>query len=298
LKSCSAALAEETAMTRLEALLWDVDGTLAETERDGHRIAFNQAFAALGLPWRWSEAQYGELLSITGGRERLMHYMDSEPDAPPLAQERGALARELHAKKNAIYAELVNGAGIPLREGVRELMHECRERSVRMAIATTTSRANVEALLRVHLGPCWSNWFAAVVCGEDVQRKKPDPEVFVQALRALGSPPHHAVAIEDSPGGVAAARAARCPVVVTRSTYFANAPIEGAIAVGPGLHARHGWHPALAPMTGGRVAFDDIADWLAQAAAGSDDDGRSRHLSRDRAVAAKPSTYPFSIKEK
>ncbi|MBS4016967.1 MAG: HAD-IA family hydrolase [Dechloromonas sp.] len=257
-------------MTRLEALLWDVDGTLAETERDGHRIAFNRAFEALGLQWRWSEAQYGELLCITGGRERLMHYMDSEPDAPPLAEDREALAHELHAKKNAIYAKLVNSAGIPLREGVRELMHECRERGVRMAIATTTSRTNVEALLRVHLGPRWSDWFTAIVCGEDVQRKKPDPEVFVQALRTLGIPPHQAVAIEDSPAGVAAARAAECPVVVTRSTYFANAPIKGATAVGPGLHSRSGWRPALAPMTGGRVTFDDLAGWFAQASALSD----------------------------
>jgi HAD superfamily hydrolase (TIGR01509 family) len=254
-------------MNKLEALLWDVDGTIAETERDGHRVAFNLAFEAFGLPWRWDDARYGELLRVTGGRERLMHDMDSRSDAPPLPGERDALARALHAKKNTLYAELVAGAGIPLRGGVLELMRECRDHGVRMAIATTTSRSNVEALLRRHMGSRWAGWFGAIVCGEDVQRKKPDPEVFVKALQALGIGALQAVAIEDSPGGVAAARAADCPVVVTRSVYFTDAQVEGAIAVGPGLHARAGWRPALAPRTGAdsqRVRLADIANWFTQ----------------------------------
>lgn len=254
-------------MSKLQALLWDVDGTIAETERDGHRVAFNLAFEAFGLPWRWDDARYGDLLRVTGGRERLMHDMDSRPDAPVLPGEREALARALHARKNALYAELVADAGIPLRGGVLELMHECRDQGVRMAIATTTSRSNVDALLPRHLGKRWSACFDAIVCGEDVQRKKPDPEVFVKALRTLGIGPLHAVALEDSPGGVAAARAADCPVVVTRSVYFADAPVEGAIAVGPGLHTRAGWRPAIVPGTGaqtGHVGLADIADWFAQ----------------------------------
>lgn len=258
-------------MTQLKALLWDVDGTLAETERDGHRVAFNLAFEAFGLPWRWDDALYGELLQVTGGRERLMHDMDSRPDAPPLAGERDALARALHAKKNSLYAELVAGTGIPLRGGVLELMRECRHQGVRLAIATTTSRSNLEALLRRHMGDRWAAWFGAVVCGEDVQRKKPDPEVFVKALQALGIGPLEALAIEDSPGGVAAARAADCPVIVTRSFYFAQAAIEGALAVGPGLHTRAGWRPAPVarsqrPTEGQaeRVRLADIADWFAQ----------------------------------
>lgn len=252
-------------MSRLQALLWDVDGTMAETERDGHRIAFNRAFEAFGVPWRWDEARYGELLSVTGGRERLMHDMDRRPDAPPLAGERDALARALHAKKNALYAELVADAGIPLRAGVLALMHECRAQRVRMAIATTTSRANVEALLGRHVGRGWAGWFDAIVCGEDVLRKKPDPEVFVQALQRLGLGPLDTVVLEDSPGGVAAARAAHCPVVVTRSIYFADAQVEGAIAVGPGLHTRAGWRPVLPAAGPARtVGLADLADWFAQ----------------------------------
>lgn len=252
-------------MTRLKALLWDVDGTLAETERDGHRVAFNRAFEACGVPWRWDEAHYGDLLRITGGRERLLFDMNQRTDAPPPA-EREAIARAVHARKNAYYADLVGSGGIALRDGVLDLMNDCREREVRMGIATTTSRSNVAALLRVHLGERWADAFSVIVCGEDVERKKPDPEVYLEALRALGIGPLDVVAIEDAPGGVAAARAADIPVVVTRSAYFATAPIDGAVAIGPGLHTRHGWRPGLqaAPGETRRVDLDDIEAWCAQ----------------------------------
>jgi len=250
--------------TRLDALLWDVDGVLAETERDGHRVAFNQAFEACGLPWRWDDARYGELLRISGGRERLLADMATQPDAPALSQDREALARALHARKNTFHAQRIAAGAIPLRDGVLELMQECLARGVRMGIASTTSRANVDALLRHHLGAAWQGLFAAIVCGEDVQLKKPDPEVYVKALRQLGDGPLQVVAIEDSPGGVAAARAAAVPVLVTRSAYFGDAAIAGAIAIGPGLHDRRGWRPALArdgrsPV---RIGLDDIEAWV------------------------------------
>ena len=253
-------------MSALRAVLWDVDGTLAETERDGHRVAFNLAFEALGLPWRWDEQRYGELLRITGGRERLMHDMTTRADAPPMADERESLARELHGRKNRFFAELVRSARLPLRGGVENLMRECRARGVRMGIATTTSRVNVGALLQMHLGARWQDDFAVVVCGEDVRQKKPDPEVYLLALQALGIGALEAVAIEDSPGGVAAARAAHIPVVVTRSAYFSNATIEGAVAIGPGLHKRSGWRPALRPgaQADAPVGLDDIQGWCAQ----------------------------------
>ncbi len=252
-------------MTRLKALFWDVDGTLAETERDGHRVAFNMAFEACGIAWRWDEAHYGELLRITGGRERLMFDMNQRADAPAFA-ERDGVARAIHAQKNAFYAEFVNAGGIPLRGGVLALMQQCRERGVRMGITTTTSRSNLEALMRVHLGAHWAEGFAVTVCGEDVQRKKPDPEVYLEALRALAIGPLEAVAIEDAPGGVAAARAADIAVVVTRSAYFAQAPIEGAVAVGPGLHDRRGWRPGLrlGATPDAAVDLDDIEAWCAQ----------------------------------
>lgn len=251
-------------MAQLKAVLWDVDGVLAESERDGHRMAFNRAFEAMGLSWQWSEARYGELLHITGGRERLLHDMTTRSDAPATADEREALARELHRRKNHHYADLVLGAGVPLRPGVSALMDECADRGVGMGIVTTTSRVNVDALLQVHLGPRWPQRFGAVICGEDVRQKKPDPEAYLLALRKLGLGPLEAVAIEDTPGGVAAARAADIPVVVTLSAYFADATIEGAVAIGPGLHTRAGWRPALVGASAGRVGLDDLQGWCVE----------------------------------
>ena len=192
--------------------------------------------------------------------------MSRRTDAPVPVGEREALARAIHRRKNAIYAELVGSGRIALREGVLALMQQCRERGVRMGLATTTSRSNVDALLRASLGDGWRDRFAAIVCGEDVRHKKPDPEVYRQALQALGIDALRAVAIEDSPGGVAAARGADIPVIVTRSAYFADASIEGALAIGPGLHQRRGWTPALQAGSGagGPVTLDDVLDWLAQ----------------------------------
>lgn len=245
----------------LKGVLWDVDGTIAETERDGHRVAFNQAFEAHGLPWRWSVEHYGELLAIAGGRERLLHDMESRPDAPADPGERDALSRTLHAAKNVAYAERLAAGGISFRPGVRALLEECRARGVPMAITTTTSRSNIDALLGQHLGAAWRDWFSVVLGGEDVARKKPDPEVYVRALQLMELQPHEAVAIEDSPAGVAAARGAGVPVVVARSIYFADVAITGAAAVGPGLHTRQGWEPAVPGHDGegdGRITLDDL----------------------------------------
>lgn len=251
--------------SNLKALLWDVDGTLAETERDGHLLAFNQAFEASGLPWRWSPEQYGDLLRITGGRERILHDMAQHRRGPALAREREDLARQLHALKNRLYAQIIEGAGLPLRDGVRELLDECRTVGVTLAIVTTTSRANVQALLQAHLGKDWAQWFPVMVCGEDVRSKKPDPEAYLRALRALGIGPLQALAIEDSPGGAAAARAAEVPVIVARSRYFANVAFEGVTAIGPGLCTRQGWLPPPpdAATQPGRVTLSDLVRWHA-----------------------------------
>jgi HAD superfamily hydrolase (TIGR01509 family) len=249
----------------LQAILWDVDGTLVESERDGHRVAFNQAFEDFGLPWRWDEASYGLLLRITGGRERILHDMATRADAPVLAGEREQLARELHARKNVIYAERLHAQGMPLRPGVAAVIEAGLRQGVRQAIVTTTSRSSVEALMRSHFGSGWQERFAAVVCGEDVRDKKPHPEAYERCLQQLSIGALDAVAIEDSPGGVAAACAASVPVIVTRSHYFADATIDGAIAIGPGLHTRAGWMPPCAGAPGpGGVTLEDVRHWYGQ----------------------------------
>lgn len=245
----------------LAAILWDVDGTLAETERDGHRVAFNKSFAAHGLPWRWDERRYGELLAVTGGRERLLHDMEAQPDAPGGAEARAVLAASLHRAKNGFYAGLVNGGGVALRPGVRELLDDCARAGMRMGIVTTTSRSNIDALLRTQLGPGWHAWFEVVVAGEDVARKKPHPEAYCMALAQLRLHPEEALAIEDSPAGVRAASAAGVPVVMTRSHYFDAASAGAALASGPALDSLRGWVPHTGARDGRRVGLAQLRTW-------------------------------------
>jgi HAD superfamily hydrolase (TIGR01509 family) len=212
----------------LRALIWDVDGTVAETERDGHLIAFNRAFEAMGLPWRWDDALYGRLLKVTGGRERLLYDMAARSEAPPTLAAREALARELHQRKNAIYADIVAQGGIAARPGVLQLMNECSQSGILMAVATTTSTSNVVSLFKALLGAEWRARFAAVMCAEDAPDKKPDPQAYLLALNMLRVPAQDAFALEDSPNGLAAARAAGIACGITRSAYFADAKFEGA----------------------------------------------------------------------
>jgi HAD superfamily hydrolase (TIGR01509 family) len=221
----------------LQALIWDVDGTVAETERDGHRVAFNLAFEALGLPWSWDVPTYGALLEVTGGRERLLHDMQSRADAPRAPAEREALARDLHRRKNAYYAEIIAQGRIAARPGVRRLMDECRDAGVALAIATTTSTSNVEALFSSLFGAAWRTRFAAVVCAEDAPAKKPDPQAYLLALARLGIPAADAFALEDSPNGLRAALAAGIECGITRSTYFNAARFDGAAWVRDDLDA-------------------------------------------------------------
>ena len=224
----------------LKALIWDVDGTVAETERDGHRVAFNAAFEAQGLPWHWDVAQYGRLLQVTGGRERLLHDMAARPDAPATPAARDALARELHRRKNLLYADLVARGGIGARPGVLRLMDECRHAGVMLAVATTTSRSNVIALFENLLGIGWGRRFDAVVCAEDAPMKKPHPQVYQMVLQRLAIQAGEAFALEDAPNGLQAARAAGIACGVTFSAYFADSHFEGAAWVREHLDQRPG----------------------------------------------------------
>ncbi|HEY1726316.1 MAG TPA: HAD-IA family hydrolase [Steroidobacteraceae bacterium] len=245
----------------LKAVLWDVDGTLAETERDGHLVAFNQAFAELGLPWRWSQARYGELLQISGGRERLAHDLESQPAATGDAVERAALVERIHRLKNELYARIVVTGALPLRGGVAELLQECRQAGLQIGIATTTSQANVAALLGAQLGPEWRAGFDAVVCAEQAPRKKPDPQVYQCALRTLNRAGHEVLAIEDAPAGVSAARAAGIAVLVVRSLYFPDGAVDDVIAVGPSLARTEGWRPQVNAPSRSRIQLRQLLEW-------------------------------------
>lgn len=211
----------------LAALLFDVDGTLAETE-DAHRHAFNAAFAAAGLPWAWDTETYARLLDVTGGKERIAHWIGAHGARPAL--DAAAVAR-LHADKTARYTAVVAGGAMPLRPGVLRLLNEARDAGLRVAVATTTSLPNVEALLRAALGPDALSRFAAIAAGDEAPRKKPAPDIYRLALDRLGLLPGHCVAIEDSVNGLRAARAAGVPTVVTTSLYGGTEGFEDALAV-------------------------------------------------------------------
>lgn len=268
----------------IKAILWDVDGTLAETERDGHLVAFNEAFEALGLPWRWSEERYGELLAVAGGRERLVHDMQAHGRAPTDPHQRHALAERVHKVKNEFYARIIASGQVPLREGVGELLEECGRAGVRMGIVTTTTRSNVEALLRTHLGKDWESKFATVVCAREAPIKKPHPQAYLLALEALKLHPHESVAIEDAPAGVAAAQAAGIPVIVTHSHYFPATPAQGALAVGPSLGLCEGWRPTAAADTS-RIGLGQLIRWYAHSS-WAQEPTRSLGAARARTMAS------------
>jgi len=203
----------------LRALIWDVDGTLAETEEQGHRSAFNQAFAEQGQPWHWDEARYGGLLAITGGKERLLHAWQQTDPVAAAAPEAAQQVAHLHARKTAIYLERVKNGAVVLRPGVGRLLRRARQQDVLLAIATTTTPANVRGLLTATLGASSLSWFACIAAGDQVARKKPSPDVYQRVLQTLGLPADDCLAIEDSAVGAESARAAGLAVLITRSRY-------------------------------------------------------------------------------
>jgi beta-phosphoglucomutase-like phosphatase (HAD superfamily) len=213
----------------LEALIFDVDGTLAETE-EWHRRAFNEAFADAGLDWRWDQALYGELLEVTGGKERMRHYAA----AHGLVIDDAAIMR-LHAAKTARYVAFVEGGAMTLRPGVARLLHEARDAGLRLAIATTTTLENVTALLRATLGPDGVGLFECIGAGDMVRAKKPAPDVYRLVLDRMQLAPERCIAFEDTPNGLRAARGAGIPTVVTTSLYGGTAGFEDALMVVDGL---------------------------------------------------------------
>jgi HAD superfamily hydrolase (TIGR01509 family) len=211
----------------LRGLLLDFDGTVAETERYGHRVAYNQAFAEMKLDWRWDEELYGRLLSVAGGKERLRHYLARY--RPKLLEKvvRSGLIEKIHDAKSRHFAALA--ASIPLRPGVLRLVREARAASLAIAITTTASELGVGAFLAENQE--LPSMIDLIAGSEAVERKKPAPDVYLWALDRLGLAAGNCVAIEDSNVGLRGALAAGLTTLVTVSDYTAEDDFTGAGAV-------------------------------------------------------------------
>jgi HAD superfamily hydrolase (TIGR01509 family) len=238
----------------LQALIFDVDGTLADTEA-AHLAAFNHAFAQEGLDWRWDVAQYTQLLEVSGGKERIMHYWRQvQPDLRDIsgAGQRDTVER-IHGLKTAAYEQAVNDGAVYLRDGVLHLIESAYAAGLSLAIATTTSTVNIAALLRKSIGLDWAHYFLVIEDASTAPSKKPHPQVYLQTLRRLRLPARECLALEDSANGLAAARSAGLATIITPNSFTAHQNFDGALRVLPSLrgvtvaHLR-AWH-AGAPQS-------------------------------------------------
>lgn len=216
---------------KLQAVFFDVDGTLADTEQDGHRIAFNAAFRQFDLDWNWDIDLYGELLQVTGGKERIRHYIENYQPAVLNKNDLPAWIADLHKTKTKYFESLMESGKIPLRPGIERLIHELRQQQIKLAIATTTTMENVTALLKATLGEESIAWFDVIGAGDIVPQKKPAPDIYHWVLNQLELAPQQCIAIEDSENGLKAALAADLPVLITVSGYTQDQDFSGAAAV-------------------------------------------------------------------
>ena len=211
------------------ALIFDVDGTLSETE-EVHRLAFNEAFREFGLPWDWNQRLYRALLRVSGGKERITHYVRAHRREVPSTDLDGFI-RQLHERKTETYTRMVASGVAALRPGVERILTEARQAGRRLAIATTTSMPNVEALLEATLGGRSIAWFEVICAGDSVPRKKPAPDIYRSALSGLRLEADACVAFEDSENGLRSARGADIATIVTPALYTDDQDFAGAALV-------------------------------------------------------------------
>ena len=219
-------------MANLEALLFDVDGTLADTERDGHRVAFNTAFKEAGLDWHWDEPLYGALLEVTGGKERIRHYLENFNRGFEGPDDLDHFIASLHQAKTRYYVELLEKGAIPLRNGVRRLLKEAECAGMRLALVTTTTPENVTALLENSLGHGSEALFEVIAAGDIVPAKKPAPDIYTWAMEQLNLKPEQCLALEDSYNGLRSALSSGVrSVVVTVNGYTVDESFDNASLV-------------------------------------------------------------------
>ena len=217
-------------LMQLKSLIFDVDGTLADTE-DAHRMAFNDAFFAAKLGWNWDRALYKDLLAVTGGKQRIRFFLEKTNDVALSRPDLDELIPALHASKTDFFINRLKGGQVPLRPGIEKLINEARAQGMAISIATTTTPINVETLIRVNLGPDALNWFDVIGDGGKVPILKPEPDVYNWVLKQIGLEPGEALALEDSKNGVIAAVRAKVPVLTVTNDYTLGQDFTGALAV-------------------------------------------------------------------
>jgi len=234
-------------VSTMEALIFDCDGVLADTERDGHRVAFNRAFQEAGLDTNWDVCLYGQLLKIGGGKERMRGYFDQYgwPVAEP---KRDELIKQLHALKTEIFMRIISSGELPVRPGINRIVDEAAAAGVRLAVCSTSNERAVNEVVRVLLGPERQKKFDGIFAGDIVPKKKPDPAIYLFAVKKLGLDPARCLVVEDSRNGLLAAKAAGMRCVITQSAYTIEEDFSEADAVYPELGDPPGPHVTFADL--------------------------------------------------
>ncbi|HEX7236352.1 MAG TPA: HAD-IA family hydrolase [Gammaproteobacteria bacterium] len=216
----------------MKALIFDCDGVLVDTERDGHRVAFNRAFAAAGIDANWDVELYGKLLTIAGGKERMTFYFNEV--GWPKGKTAETLIPELHKRKTAIFTDLIAQGSLPLRPGVSRIVDEAHAAGIRLGVCTTSDPKAIDGVLNL-FGAERKKWFEVVLAGDIVKKKKPDPEIYNLAKQTLGLDARECVVVEDSRNGLLASLGAGIPTLITTSTYTKDEDFKGAARVVPEL---------------------------------------------------------------
>jgi HAD superfamily hydrolase (TIGR01509 family) len=211
----------------MEALIFDCDGVIVDTERDGHRVAFNKAFALKGVDAAWGIDQYRELVHVAGGKERMRHFFNRTgwPEGYP---DKDLLIKELHKIKTEEFMDLIQSGALPLRPGVARLIDEAIEQDIKLAVCSTSNERAVNTIIDVLLGQERKNAFSAILAGDVVSRKKPDPEIYLLCQLRLQVDPAQCVVVEDNRNGLMAAKAAGMICMVTTNPYTASEDFTGA----------------------------------------------------------------------
>lgn len=255
-------------MSRIEAFFFDQDGVIVDTERDGHRVAFNRTFAEFGLPVEWGVEEYHALLQVGGGKERMRHYLDTRGFGVDLTSEEASeLIERLHLRKTDVFIELIESGALPLRPGVRRMMEEATDLGITLGICTTSNERAAAAISRglLHGIP-----FAFVLAGDVVRAKKPDPAIYLLALEKTRLRPDQCVVFEDSHIGAVAAQAAGMHVVATVNGYTEQEDLSMAELVvdclgeptGPPTQVRRA--PQAWRMTDQCVHARDLIAWFGE----------------------------------